>query len=81
MSEKWKLGLMVGLSENVDESFRKVTDVGLSTCQLACWKPDILGPGLSTKVREASKRYPRWIFRLRARFARASRLRCCRAAS
>ena len=55
--EKWKLGLIVGLSENVDESFRKVADVGLATCQLSCWKPDILGPGLSTKVKEASKRY------------------------
>src|SRR5690242_15767538 len=57
MAEKWKLGLIVGLTENVDESFRKVADVGLSTCQLACWKPDILGPGLSVKVKDAAKRY------------------------
>jgi sugar phosphate isomerase/epimerase len=56
LPEKLKLGLIVGLTENVEESFHEVTRVGLTTCQLCCWTPAILNESLAAKVREASKR-------------------------
>jgi len=56
LAEKLKLGLIVGLTENVEESFHEVTRVGLTTCQLGSWNPSILNEALAAKVREASKR-------------------------
>jgi sugar phosphate isomerase/epimerase len=56
LSDKIKLGLMVSLTENVDEAFHEVTRVGLTTCQLCSWNPAIMTEAFATKVREASKR-------------------------
>ena len=44
---KLKLGLMVTLSENVSAAFEKVVSVGLETCQMQCWEPQILTPDLA----------------------------------
>jgi L-ribulose-5-phosphate 3-epimerase len=55
MAETLKLGVIVGLGENVAESFRLVHELGVPTCQLACWNPPILTPELAKKVVEASK--------------------------
>ena len=51
-----ELGLIVNLSEKVEDSFRQVADVGLRTCQLCCWQPDILSPALAALVRDAVAR-------------------------
>jgi len=53
---KMKLGVIVGLSENIAESFKLVSDVGVPTCQLCCWNPPILTPQLAARVVEASKK-------------------------
>src|SRR5260221_4665656 len=54
--EKLKLGLIVGLTEDVEKSFNEVVHVGVPTCQLACWQPEILNEDLAAKVRQASKK-------------------------
>src|SRR5688500_17698227 len=56
MPEKLKLGLIVGLSDAVEESFDKVASLGLPTCQLGCWRPEVLNDALAANVREASKK-------------------------
>jgi sugar phosphate isomerase/epimerase len=56
MAEPLQLGLIVGLTEQVEDAFKQVTDVGLRTCQLCCWKPQIYGAKLAEQVRAASKR-------------------------
>lgn len=41
MAEKLKIGVMASLSANVTEEIRKVRDLGLSSCQLSCWAPEM----------------------------------------
>lgn len=57
MSGKLEIGVMVGLSENVNESFEHVAQFGLHSCQLCCWKPSILTPALADKVVAASRKF------------------------
>jgi len=54
--KKLKLGLMVTLSENVSAAFEKVVSVGLETCQMQCWEPQILTPDLAKLVLQAQDR-------------------------
>src|SRR3954470_16892439 len=56
MAATLELGLIVGLSERVEDAFKQVLDVGLRTCQLSCWAPQLLTPELAERVKEASKR-------------------------
>ena len=55
MSEKLGIGLIVGLTEDPDEEFAKVADLGLDNCQLSCWTPQILNQGLADKINAASQ--------------------------
>lgn len=41
MAEKLKIGVMAPLAGDVAEEIRKVHELGLSSCQLACWSPDM----------------------------------------
>lgn len=54
-----ELGLIVGLgtvlSEGPVEVFGRVAGLGLSTCQLSCWKPELYGPEAAAAVVEASR--------------------------
>jgi sugar phosphate isomerase/epimerase len=56
MSEPLLLGVIVPLTEQVEDAFAQVADVGLRTCQLNCWQPGILGKPLAERVMAASKR-------------------------
>lgn len=51
---KIKLGLIVGLSENVEDGFKKVADVGVPTCQVACAAEPLLRHPDPTKIREVA---------------------------
>ena len=55
MSTALKLGLIVGLTDDVESRFKALADLGLETCQLCCWEPDIMTAELAAKVREASR--------------------------
>ncbi|HEY8665292.1 MAG TPA: sugar phosphate isomerase/epimerase family protein [Tepidisphaeraceae bacterium] len=50
------LGLIVGLSEKVEDAFRAVTDVGLHAVQLACWNPNILSREMADEVKRISQK-------------------------
>jgi len=52
---KLQLGLIVGLSENVVDSFQLLAQVGVPTCHLACWQPAILNESLAKKVLAAQR--------------------------
>jgi sugar phosphate isomerase/epimerase len=49
-----KLGVMVYLSKNVYEDFRKVHEMGFSTCQLCCWEESMFTEEYSKLVTKAS---------------------------
>jgi len=53
---KMKLGLIVGLSENVEEGFRKVADVGVPTCQLSCVAENLVKHPDPPAIRKAADR-------------------------
>ena len=55
MATSLKLGLIVGLTEDVQSAFEKVAGLGLETCQLACWAPDTLTAELAGKVKDARR--------------------------
>jgi len=49
-----ELGLIVGLHAGVRDELQKVADLGVATCQLSCWAPEILTRELAESVRHAS---------------------------
>lgn len=49
----WKLGIIVGLEEGADAALRKVRDLGLPTCQLSVWHPELLTEASADDVRRA----------------------------
>jgi L-ribulose-5-phosphate 3-epimerase len=51
---RMKLGLIVGLSENVEEGFKKVADVGVPTCQLSCVAESLVGHPDPAEVRQVA---------------------------
>jgi sugar phosphate isomerase/epimerase len=55
MTDKLELGIIVELTEDVQSSFAKVTEFGLTTCQLMSWRPHILNESLASKVRDAAR--------------------------
>jgi sugar phosphate isomerase/epimerase len=57
MPEKLKLGLIVNISDAVDEAFRAVADLGLQAIQLAAWNPATLSAQLAEKVRSAGPKH------------------------
>jgi sugar phosphate isomerase/epimerase len=52
---KLKLGLIVGLSDNVEEGFRKVADVGVPTCQLSCVAESLVKHPDPAQIRKTAK--------------------------
>jgi sugar phosphate isomerase/epimerase len=55
-SEHVELGVIVGLGAEVEGAFRKVADLGLTTCQLSCWRPDTLDAQLAQETRRVGRR-------------------------
>lgn len=53
---RFELGVIVPLREEVDAEFDQVARLALPTCQLACWRPQILSEALAEKVVAASRR-------------------------
>ncbi len=53
---KLELGVIAALSQDVDQTLAKAAAMGLTTCQLSCWQPDILSPALARRIKEASSR-------------------------
>lgn len=52
-SEKLKLGVIVGFHQEPEPELRKVADLGLPTCQLASWDPQMYTKDLADRVRRA----------------------------
>ena len=57
MSAKLRLGVITGLAEGPDEEFKKIHDLGLPTCQVACWDPAGYTEELIRKLRAASEKH------------------------
>ncbi|HDI00496.1 MAG TPA: sugar phosphate isomerase/epimerase, partial [Firmicutes bacterium] len=51
------LGVIVGLREEPEESVRKVHDLGLPTCQISCWRVELLNEEVAGRLGEAAERY------------------------
>lgn len=56
MSARLRLGVIQPLA-NVDEQLQKVHELGLPTCQLACWAPEHYGDANVAALREASRKH------------------------
>lgn len=52
-----QIGVLVNLSEDVDNIFKKVSSLNLTSCQLACWNPNLFTDEMAEKIIEASNRY------------------------
>lgn len=52
---KIKLGVMVYLSKNVNEEFKKVQEMGFATCQLCCWEESMFSEEYVELVNRASR--------------------------
>ncbi|MBO5788695.1 MAG: sugar phosphate isomerase/epimerase [Clostridia bacterium] len=52
-----KIGVLVHLGENVDETFKKVADLGLDNCQLACWDGAKMTDANVEAIAQATKKY------------------------
>jgi L-ribulose-5-phosphate 3-epimerase len=55
VSERLRLGVLVDLSENVKDSFAKVSTLGLDNCQLCSWQPKLWTREVSDAVVAAVK--------------------------
>ena len=52
-----KIGVLVPLTENIEEEFEKVYDYGMNCCQLARWGSDIFTPEMAERIVKASEKY------------------------
>lgn len=52
-----KLGVFVTLAENLEEEFAKLKTNGFSTCQLGCWRPEIMNDEYAEKINRAVLKY------------------------
>lgn len=52
-----KVGVLVGLNEEVEKEFKKVADLGMHSCQLCSWDKSVLTPEMAERVVKASKEY------------------------
>ncbi|NLJ86519.1 MAG: sugar phosphate isomerase/epimerase [Firmicutes bacterium] len=50
-----RLGIIVGLTERPEEALGKARDLDLPTCQLSCWRSDILTAEMAERVKAATK--------------------------
>lgn len=51
------LGSIIPLTENPDAEFEKLQAIGLNTCQLCCWKLELLTDSTVEKVKAATEKY------------------------
>jgi len=56
METKLRLGVIQGLA-NVDEELRKVREMGMPTCQVGCWDPNLYTEENVTLIMAASRKY------------------------
>ncbi len=49
-----KLGIIVGLSNQPEEAIRRVAELGLPTCQVACWDASAITAALAEALRHAA---------------------------
>jgi len=54
---KLKIGVMTSLSHDPEAEMRKVHDLGLSSCQLACWDPSRYTGDAADAVLQACRKY------------------------
>lgn len=52
-----KIGVLVPLTENIEEEFEKVYNYGMNCCQLARWGSDIFTPEMAERIVKASEKY------------------------
>jgi L-ribulose-5-phosphate 3-epimerase len=55
--EKLKLGTMVSLSKGPEEEIRKVRELGLPTCQVSCWEPELYTDEIAQRLVAACRAY------------------------
>jgi len=51
------LGVIVSLTEGMEEAIKKVKDLGLPTCQIVCWVTELFSRENAEILRKASKEY------------------------
>ncbi|MBO5734134.1 MAG: sugar phosphate isomerase/epimerase [Clostridia bacterium] len=52
-----KLGVLIQLQENIEEEFKKVAQLGFSSCQLCSWDESLRTNEMAEKVKDACKKY------------------------
>ena len=52
-----ELGVITSLTEKPEEQIEKVAEMGLPTCQLAAWNPDLFADEVAKRVVDAQRRY------------------------
>lgn len=52
-----KLGVIIGLEENVEESFAQLEKLGFESCQLRCWTPSLYTAENARRVADLSKKH------------------------
>lgn len=49
-----KLGIIVEMTKDVSKDFRKIKELGLKTCQLCCWNPELMTDAMAEEVKKAA---------------------------
>ncbi|NLF00739.1 MAG: sugar phosphate isomerase/epimerase [Anaerolineales bacterium] len=52
-----KLGVMASLPHGPEVELQKAHELGLPTCQMACWQPDLLNDEIANRLVAASREY------------------------
>jgi len=52
-----KLGVLVSLEEGPDQAFSRVRELGFPTCQVSCWRQELLTAPVAQSLRRAADRY------------------------
>lgn len=52
-----KLGVIIMLNKNIEEEFKKLADLGFTTCQLNCWTPELFTDENAERVNAAAEKY------------------------
>ena len=52
-----KLGVLVHLTSDADATFKQVADLGLGSCQLACWDENKMTEAMAEDILAATKKY------------------------
>jgi len=52
-----KIGVLIPLNDNIEKEFEKVNALGITSCQLCCWREELLTDENAERVKEASKKY------------------------